>query len=306
MDLSSVIMQMAVLLIVILIGYAAAKAKIFPTDTNRVLSQIVIYVTNPCTVLFAALGGERMLDNCQVLLLTVIAVAMYGVLIGLGFVLPRLLACPREDRNLYHFMCVFSNMGFLGFPVVSALYGPNAVFFASIFNLVLQFIGYTYGDSLLNPNANGWRSELKNLCSPIIIASILAYICYLTDVKAPKLVLSTLQLLANVTSGLSMLVIGIALASVPLGKVFTNWRLYVINLVRLLLLPAGAFLLLRPLVENQLVLGITVVMAGMPVATLTTLLTAKFNGNQQLAAAGVFLSTLLSFITIPLLMWIMF
>lgn len=297
---------MAVLLIVILIGYAAARARIFPADANRVFSQLVIYVTNPCTVLVAALGGERMLTNRQVLLLTGIAVAMYAVLIGLGAVLPRLLACPKEDRNLYHFMCVFSNMGFLGFPVVSALYGPNAVFFASIFNLVLQFVGYTYGDSLLNPNARGWRSELKNLISPIIIASVLAYICYLTDLKAPKLILNTLQLLANVTSGLSMLVIGIALSRVPLGRLFTNWRLYVINLVRLLLLPAGVYLLLRHVVDNSLMLGITVVMAGMPVATLTTLLTAKYDGNQELAAAGVFLSTLLSFVTIPLLMWIMF
>lgn len=297
---------MAVLLIVILIGYAAAKARIFPADANRVFSQLVIYVTNPCTVLVAALGGERMLTNRQVLLLTGIAVAMYAVLIGLGAVLPRLLACPKEDRNLYHFMCVFSNMGFLGFPVVNALYGPNAVFFASIFNLVLQFVGYTYGDSLLNPNARGWRSELKNLISPIIIASVLAYICYLTDLKAPKLILNTLQLLANVTSGLSMLVIGIALSRVPLGRLFTNWRLYVINLVRLLLLPAGVYLLLRHVVDNSLMLGITVVMAGMPVATLTTLLTAKYDGNQELAAAGVFLSTLLSFVTIPLLMWIMF
>ena len=307
MDLSSVISQMGILLAIIALGYAAAKSGALPAQTNRVLAQLVILITNPCTVLSAALSGERALSNGEVLGLTAVAAAGFAVMIGVGQALPRLLRAPAGDRNVYFFMATFSNMGFMGFPVVRALYGEGAVFYAAIFNLVFQFVVYTYGVWLLNGNGTAKKKDLwKTFVSPIILASVLAYVCYLTGWRAPAVVADGLRMVGAVTSPVSMLVIGIALARVPLRRLFTNWRIYVLCAVRLVLLPVAVFFLARLVVHNPLMLGITVVMLGMPIATLSTLLTEKYGGNAELAASGVFLSTLLSFATIPLLMWIMF
>ena len=307
MDLSSVISQMGILLAIIALGYAAAKSSVLPAQTNRVLAQLVILITNPCTVLSAALSGERALSNGEVLGLTAVAAAGFAVMIGVGQALPRLLRAPAGDRNVYFFMATFSNMGFMGFPVVRALYGEGAVFYAAIFNLVFQFVVYTYGVWLLNGNETAKKKDLwKTFVSPIILASVLAYVCYLTGWRAPAVVADGLRMVGTVTSPVSMLVIGIALARVPLRRLFTNWRIYVLCAVRLVLLPVAVFFLARLVVHNPLMLGITVVMLGMPIATLSTLLTEKYGGNAELAASGVFLSTLLSFATIPLLMWILF
>lgn len=306
MDITSVIAQMGILFAIIAIGYIAAKAGVFPEGTNKVLAQIVILISNPCSVLYSVLGSEGELTNREVLLLTAIALAAFGVLIGIGILLAKLLRCPREDRGVYRFMGTFANMGFMGFPVISAIYGADKVFYASIFNLFFQLFVYTYGVSQLAPREGKNKFSWKTLVSPIIIASLASYVFYLTGWKAPAPVVSGLGMLGNVTSPVAMLVIGIALSKVPLREVFTNWRLYVMNAVRLVLLPVAVYFLLRPFVTNTLILGITVVMMGMPVATLTTLLTAKYDGNQKLAASGVFMSTLLSLITIPLLMWILF
>ncbi len=306
LDLSAVIQQMGVLFLIIGIGYAAAKAKLFPQNTNRALAQLVIYVTNPCTVLYSVLGGERGLSNREVYLLTGIAVLFFAVVIGVGLVLPRILGCDPKQRKLYAFMCTFSNMGFLGFPVVSALYGADAVFYASIFNLVFQLVVYTYGVWLMEGGQGSFRLHWKTFCTPIIIASVAAYICYLTDFSAPAFAVKTLNMLSNMTSPLCMLVIGIALAKVPVGKVFSNWRLYVINLVKLLGLPLLAYALLHRFVANPLILGITVVIAAMPVATMSTILAAKYNADEELAASGVFLSTLMSLVTIPVIMFVLF
>ena len=297
---------MGILFLIIGLGFAAAKAKLFPKNTNRALAQLVIYITNPCTVLFSVLGSERGLTNREVLILTVISAAFFAVVIGIGLVLPRLLRCPAEKRGLYAFMCTFSNMGFLGFPVVSALYGANAVFYASIFNLIFQLVVYTFGVWLMGGAKGGFRLEWKTFCSPIILASVAAYICYLTDFSAPQFIVKTLSMLSGVTSPVCMLVIGIALASVPAGKMFSNWRLYVINLVKLLGLPLLAFFALHRIVSNPLILGITVVIAAMPVATMTSMLAAKYENDEELAASGVFLSTLMSLGTIPLMMWVLF
>jgi len=305
-NFSAVIQQMGVLFLIIGLGYAAAKAKLFPANTNRALAQLVIYITNPCTVLFSVLGSERGLTNRQVYLLTVIAVVFFAAVIGAGLILPRLLRCPKEKRGMYAFMVTFSNMGFLGFPVVSALYGPDAVFYASIFNLIFQLVVYTYGVWLVGGAQGGFRLQWKTFCSPIIIASLVAYACYLTDLRAPAFVVKTLSMLSGVTSPVCMLVIGIALAAVPLGKVFRNWRIYVISIVKLLALPLLAYAVLSPFVSHPLILGITVVIAAMPVATMSTLLASKYGADEELAASGVFLSTLMSVITIPVLMWVLF
>lgn len=297
---------MAILFAIIAVGYLAAKCRVFPQGTNKVLAQLVIVVTNPCMVLYSVLGSERMLTNREVLLLTGIALGVFAVLIGLGRLLPWVLRCPAKDKNLYRFMTTFANMGFMGFPVVRALYGDSAVFYASIFNLIFQFVVYTYGAALLAPKDGKDRFSWRTLISPIILASVLAYIFYLTDFKAPQAVTDGLGMLGDVTSPVAMLVIGIALSEVPFREVFTNGRLYLLTLLRLLGLPLAAYLILRNFSTDMILLGIPVVMLGMPVATLTTLMSAKYGGNERLAAAGVFLSTLISFVTIPLLMWILF
>lgn len=306
MDITSVISQLIILFLMIAIGFGAAKGKVFPEGTNKILAQLVISVTNPCMVLYSVLGSQRQLSNQEVLLLTAIAIATFALLIVVGRLLPRLLRCPARDKNLYRFMCTFGNMGFIGFPVVNAIYGQSAVFYAAIFNLIFQLVLYTYGVALFSARPEEKWFSIRSLFTPMIICSVLAYIFYLTDFRTPAIVTGTLSMLSNVTSPVCMLVIGIALSHVPLHKVFTNWRLYVISIIRLVVLPLAVFFVLSPWVDNTLILGIATVMVAMPVATMTTLFAAKYGGDQQLAASGVFLSTLMSFITIPLIMWLLF
>ncbi len=306
MDINSVISQMGILLAIIAVGYAAAKWKVFPEGANRVLAQLVVMVTNPCTVLYSALSSDHALSNQEVYLLTGIALGSFALLILVGQVMPRLMKLPKQDLGVYIFMTTFTNMGFMGFPVVRALYGEGAIFYAAIFNLVFQLVVYTYGASLLAPQEGRERLSWRVLVSPIILASVLGYVCYLTGVRVPKLVLQGLGMLSGVTSPVCMLVIGVALSKVPLGRVFTQWKLYLLYLVRMVLLPVSVYLLLRLFVTNTLMLGITVVVLGMPAATLSTILSAKYGRNQELAASGVLLSTLMGFLTVPLLMWALF
>ena len=306
MSLSSVVSAMAVLFLIIAIGYLTGKLRLFPENAAQTLSKLVINVTNPCMVLHSVLNAERLLTNREVFLLTAIALGLFAVVIPLGILLPKLLRCPKQEQNVYRFFCTMRNLGFLGFPVVSALYGPNAVFYAAIFNLVMQFVTYTYGEALFRPDFSRHNLSWRSFCTPMIVASLLAYVLYFVDFRAPEIVVSVIGSLSGVTSPLAMLVIGITLAKVPLRRVFTNWRLYVHEVIRLLVLPLAFWALLRGFVSNQLMLGITVVMCGMPAGTITTLFAARYRVHEELSASAVFLSTLLSLVTIPLLMWTLF
>ena len=306
MSLSSLLPAMAVLFLIIAVGYAAGKLRIFPDNAAQTLAQLVINVTNPCMVLYAVLGTERLLSSGEVFLLTGIALGLFALLIPLGILLSGLLRCPKEERNVYRFFCTMRNLGFLGFPVVSALYGPNAVFYASIFNLVMQLVTYTYGEALFRPGFSRRSISWKSFCTPMILASLLAYVLYFTDFRAPEILVSVIGSLSGVTSPLAMLVIGITLSKVPLRRVFTNWRLYAHELIRLALVPLALWALLRGFVGNPLILGVAVVMCAMPAGTTTALFAARYRVQEELAASAVFLSTLLSLATIPLLMWALF
>lgn len=300
MNLAALQSQMVVLFSIILLGFLAMRAGFLPKNTNQVLSSLVINVSNPCAVLASVLGGEKSLANGEVLLLTAVAAGLHGLLILWAMAVPRLLGAPGEERQLYKFMTVFGNISFLGFPLLSALFGPQALFLAAIFVLVFQILCYTYGASLLSRDNAGF--QWKRLLTPMIVASTLAYILYLTGVRAPEPVYNILHTAGSLTSPAAMLAIGCALAQQPLRRIFGQWRIYVFSLLRLVAVPVAVWAACFWWMPNELMLGVTVAVAAMPVATNTILMVSQYGGDEGLAASGVFVSTLLSMATLPLIM----
>ena len=305
MDLSSIFTQMALLFTVIALGYIATKCRVLDANSNRHFSNLVICITNPCTVLHSVLAGEHVLTNGEVFQLTGFSFAVFGFMILVAPLVVKLLRV-KDDIGLYRFMIVFSNVGFIGFPVVRAVFGANAVFYAAIYNLVFQLVLYTYGVRQISKNPADRKIGWRMLCKPIIIASLLAYVFYLVDFQAPAFVVNAIGLVDQLTSPLSMLVIGCALAQVPVKNVFNNWRTYPFIAIKQLLLPVICFLVLRLFIQNELILGMLTIMTLMPIANMAAMFCAKYDGNQPLAASTTFVSTLFSLIGIPILMFTFF
>ena len=313
MDTAQIFSQMLILFLLMALGFLAVKTGVLTGDSNRHLSSLVLYITNPCTILYSVLSGKAMLTIREVLALTLIALIFYLVLLGLAYLVPKLLRVPPEQAGVYRFMTVFGNIGFMGFPVVRSIFGQGAVFYAAIFNLFYQLFAFTWGIRQVASDPRDARFSPKKLLQPVIIAALLSYIIYLTGTRelitgsAPGALLTRLLGMADgITSPLCMIITGVGLAMVPLGKVFGNWRLYLLSAGKQLLLPALAYFLLSPFVSNQLMLGICIIMAAMPIGTMTSLFCERFNGPTDVAASGIFLSTLLSIPAVPLLMSLFF
>ena len=103
-----------------------------------------------------------------------------------------------------------------------------------------------------------------------------------------------------------MLIIGSTLAGIPLRDVFSDFRVYIVTIVRLIIVPVLTFFLLHLFVTDALMLGVLTALSAMPSATNTTMLCMEYGGNEQFAAKGVFLTTLFSVVTIPLLLSLLF
>lgn len=304
-DVTGVFRQMIILFLLMAVGYIAGKTNVMSLSSNKNLSKIINCITNPCNVLYSALCNDHALSNGEVFQLLGIAVALYIGLIVLAQIVPSLLRVKQEQRNQYKFMMIFSNIGYMGIPVISSIYGSSAVFYIAIFIMVFNVVLFTYGVYLLCGDGKV-KIRISDLVSPMMVCSFLSLIFYLMKARAPIILTDALDTLGAVTTPCAMLIVGCALSTIPLRDVFSNWRLYFVSLFKLLIIPIAGYFLLRPIITNETVLGVIVAILGMPVATNFTMLSAQYDRDQKLAAAAVFITTLLSVGSIPLLMRLLF
>ncbi|MBO5954123.1 MAG: AEC family transporter [Oscillospiraceae bacterium] len=294
-----VFLQMLVLFLLIGIGYLGGKTRVMTVEGNKSLSKLVNCITNPCNILYSSLCGEHLLRNGEVLTLLGLSVAMYVFLIAAAQLIPKLLKVPQEQAGQYKFMMIYSNVGFMGIPVVTAVFGPDAVFCVSVIIMVFYMFLFTHGIYLICGGKGGF--DWKSLITPMTVSSAVSIVSYLCRFQVSGVLQDTLNMLRNVTTPCAMLIIGCALSAIPFKSVFSNWRLYVVSFLKLLVIPCIIYLCLRGIVSNPVMLGVIVVIMAMPIASSFTMLTAQYDKDQSLAAASVFITTLLSVITIPLL-----
>ena len=298
--------QMILLFILILVAYIASKIKFLPANSNKVLADLVVNITNPATILYAVATSSHALSNGAVLSILGITILTLGGQMILAHGFTKFLRIERRPAGVYRFMLVFSNCGFLGYPVVRALFGADAVFVASMYNLSFQILCFTYGVRQVGGDPSAREFRPKMFLTPMVVTSVLALILYLANVPFHPMVVETLSLLDRITSPASMLVIGCVLAAYPIKTIFGRWHAYVFCLVRLIVIPVIVWAVLRLFVTDPLIFGVMVVLSALPAATNTVLICSKYNGDESTAASGLFLSTTLSLITLPILLRLLF
>ncbi|MBN9647701.1 AEC family transporter [Terrisporobacter glycolicus] len=304
MDIGVIVNQMLVLFIVMIIGYITNKKNILDVNVNKKISSLLLNITAPALILSSVVNRDKAGDPKLVLDIAVLAIILYAILPFLGIVLAKILKVPKEDENLYQFMTIFSNVGFVGFPVIESIFGSEAVFFAAIINLVFNVFCYSYGIYLIS-ESNKLSFDIKTLINPGIIVSIIAIIIYITNMEVPLVIKETTSMIGGITTPLAMMLIGSSLGEIPIKEVFLEKRLYPYTFIKQIIMPIIFFLILKPFVTNELILGIIIIVSAMPVATITIMFCNEYEGNISLASKTIFITTLCSVVTIPALVYIL-
>ena len=172
--------------------------------------------------------GERLLSTGQTLRLAGLIALIYLVLIALSFPAVRLLRVRDAERGLYRFMFIFSNTGFLGYPVVESLLGSGAAFYVTIFVLFFQLFCWSYGASLMRGAAR-FRFQWKVLRQPCVAASLAAFAVYLSGWQPPALLHQTVKYVGDITSPVVMLIVDASLAQMRFKQIFGSWRIYALS-----------------------------------------------------------------------------
>lgn len=302
MNLSIVFAKMAMLVLIMLLGYLCARIGITGPEFNQRVTPLMVKVLLPATILNSVLSvpdfsGSELLD--YILVMTV----MVALQMLPAWFLPRLMRTRSEDVGATRLVTAFGNVGFVGLPVVAAIFGDEMVFFASLCNIPFNLALYSCSAAQLSPD--GGRVRWQDVLNAPVIATLLSVVLLLSRVHVPGVLADTISSVSGVTIPLSMLVIGTSLGGISVRSVLTDWRVYVVSAVRLLVCPLLTWLVLRPFAAGAL-LGISVLMAACPSAMLVTALCLQYGRSDAFASKCIFLSTVLSAVTIPLLIWLLF
>lgn len=305
MDIMVVINQMIQLFLVITLGYILNKLGIFDQTLNRKLTTLLLSVTTPAMILNSVLANENNASLSEVAMVFIVVIVVFTVLPILSYVLVKIMRIPKQQQGLYMFMTVFSNIGFMGFPVLQAIFGDASVFYAAIFNMGFNLLVFTMGVIMMNHGTEKRINlSVKNVLTPGVIASIIALIIYFTKISFPVVIVNTCSMVGNITTPIAMLLIGSTLANMPIKEVFNDFRIYPYTFIKQILIPIVSFPILVFFIKDTYLLGITFIVVSMPVANSAVLFATEYGGDIKLAAKSVFLTTLVSVASIPALVYI--
>ena len=300
MTIITVFFQMLCLLIMIGAGYFMTKKGMLDAHTNNQMSKMIVNVFNPMLILSSAGSSEWLIPLGTMGLVGLIAVAMFAILIAAGMILSPLFDKRPEQRKIFQMMFVFSNLGFIGIPVVSSILGAEYVVYVTEFLVIYTIVFYTYGVALMDGKFS--LSSLKTMVNPGMISGVAALLVIILKIEFPGFITTAVTYLGNVTSPMALVAVGFALANTDPKQIFGQPGLYVFSVVKLLILPLLMLPLLRLATRDPGLTSVCMVMFGMPIGNMPLILGNQKGIDGSTCSAAIILTTILCVFTIPILL----
>lgn len=285
------------------IGFALQKAGVLPEHAATTLSRLELYVLCPALniITFMTYATPASLQGQ----LPSVLLGALGVLaaIGLSYPLSRLFAKERYQRNIYKYALTFANFGFMGNALVPAVLGGEALYYYMLFTLPPTIGVYSWGLAILIPHEEGKPNLLKNLLNPGIISIVAGLILGLLGASAwlPAFVTSTLSSLSACMGPIAMVLTGVVIGGFRLRDLLTRWRIYLVAILRLFILPAAMVALLWLCGADRTTLLCALFMFATPMGLNTVVFPAAYGGDASTGASMAMISHTLSVVTLPLM-----
>lgn len=291
---------MVILFTIVVLGYALCKLGYMGDKFDQKLSSIVIDVTCPALILSSVMGAE-LPDRSLILPLLGIGFLTYILLLVFGFWVPRFVAKSRDEQGMIGFALMFANVGFIGYPIVSSIFGPHAVFYAALLNMPNTFFIFTAGVMLIKGEYSLKQFNPKVLVSPAMLGAFLAAIIVALGIHTPDIIARPVTMVGNITVPAALMIIGSSMAKLPIREIIGSPKVYITALLRLTIVPLSIYFFFKACGVSDLVNNINTVVIAMPVASFGTMFCLKYGRNPSLITETTFITTLGSIITIPLI-----
>lgn len=288
----------AQLFIFMLAGFILRRAGVITAEGKKSLSDLLIDFILPANIIcsFQLDLSAELLTSCAAMLVISI-VCQFVYLLVSRVIYP---GAPRERLACLRYGTVCSNAGFLGLPIIGGVVGSMGTLLTSVALIPQRIVMWSAGLSLFTKTDG--KSVLRKLAThPCIVAVFIGFALMLAgNPTFPDFIQKSLSGASGCTTCLSMLVIGSILAEAR----HINWKdklMWWYVAVRLVIIPLIVFAALALLPVDPLVRTVMVLMSAMPAGSTTAILAARYDGDAPFASCLVFVTTLLSMVTLPLL-----
>ncbi len=308
MNFLSLLSTIATLFLLLVAGYGSRKLGIINDVASKNLSKLIVQLGQPMLIIGSLLSVEYSPQNLkQGLTITACGFLTHFILATLAFIFCKPIR-DFDERKITEFSCIFGNCGFVGFPILKALFGNIGLFWGAFFIVSFHLTLWTWGISIYARK----RPDIKLTPKKIIvnfgtIPCLIGVALYLSQaipgMTIPLFVRDFLTYLSNLCTPITMLITGALLATRTPKQIFGNKNIYYLCALKMLLFPMIVLLITHLLgLSNEIVMLLTV-MAAMPSAAMVSMLSELYDVNPGYASQSVGTTTLLCTLTLPIVLY---
>lgn len=307
-------LQMLILFTVVLLGALARKFHLMNDAFDALLSKLVMTVALPGMILNSVLGNTNLPDSSTILMLLAYSTVLYFFICLFAWVFVRVMyrGVPKPAQGAHAYLISFGNTGFIGFAVLGAIMGNDAVLYGAVYNIPYNVFMFSVGMLFIaSTGAEGVAAKKplkeqvkaigKQLVSPCLISCFIAMFLALFGVTDSGYIGQTCNLLGQMTVPAAMLVIGSTLAKQPLKQMVNDGWSYLTSFMRLAGVPLLIYFIGGIFIHDPYILAVIVIESAMPAASSGIMMCLAYGGDTMTMSRGTFITTILPIVTLPLL-----
>lgn len=291
------------LLVGFILGFGLNKARVLDMRGEKIMTEILLKAVLPFMIISSSQTNFSFEELKGMVAMFAFAAAYYSLALVLSRISYRQTKTTDDEQRVMTTCTVFQNTGFVGFPLMHALYGDRGLLLAAVFNLAYNCFFYTYGAHIISKKPHFKLSELFN--STVSTASIAAIILFILPWRMPGFVINAVAMIGDMAVPMAMMIMGSQLATVDVRRIFLDWKPYLVSFVRLVLIPAVALLAVwgmgHAISIKPDTMQIMVLMCALPCGSMNVLYAEQYNTAPDLSTRIVTMSTVMMLIT--LLFW---
>lgn len=291
--------QVGVLFLLILAGYVCVRTGAVHKEDKSAFSDLLINLVLPAMVLNSYFTEYDSATGRNLIL--TFGLSLFAIMMGLAVTVPIIRRGEKDSVGIQRFACVFSNAGYMGFPLIEALFGAEGMIYASAYVTMFNLTAWTVGIALVSRKTNGRSIATSILKTPVIYAVAAGIFVYFLQIPVPELLQKPISMIGSMNTPLSMFITGMLIASSRLDRIIRRRELWVVTFVRMLLIPAictGVFALLG---FRGMPAQVVLLLEACPSAAMTCIVAVRYRCDEEFSAGMVVVTTLISILTLPVL-----
>jgi len=302
--LSVIVDKILLLGIIMFVGFITEKTG-FIKGLRGITSQLLTRITLPLLVITTLSGQTKSVQTQN----TAMAIFVFGLLfVGILLLLGKFSTIPfgfsKKRNDVHTCLTAFGNTIFLGYPLLDAIWGPQAVFYAAFFSIANDLTAWTIGILILSRSKNG-KIEFRRLLNPTTLSYVIGALMFIFSIRLPGMLHEAASTIGSTTTVLSMLFLGATLASVRFRELVAGLSSITIIVIKMILVPIGAYYAIRWLIPalelpvDILLASVVALEIAMPCQSVFAILAQECGGDTEYAATTICMTTAASLVTLP-------